>query len=460
MMLKLGCATIAGLLSVSTNVRAANNEILYWSFTGQSDGTQPRGDLVVGLDNRLYGTASSGGVNQSGTVFSIAPDATGTKESTIYSFSGGSDGSLPSSILLQDSSGALYGTAARNGALNAGTVFRLTPPAAGQSNWNETTLWSFTGGADGAQPIAGLIADLSGSGVLYGTTNYGGANGLGAVFSLTPPTGGQGAWTEQTLWSFTGAMDGAKPASALVQAPNGKLYGTASSGGGSGAGTVFELTPTGGSAPAWNLKTVWTFSGGADGAAPMAALIVDSAGSLYGTTEFGGGGDCSQARYPYYSWPESESAPAFAAAYVPVGGNNCGVAFKLVSPATPNGAWTQSILWSFQAGFDGGNPVAALLLDSSGALHGVTPQYGDAGPNGLNQYADKGNVFVLTPTGQAGGTYTETTTLSFGADNKGIYPRAGLVAGPRGLYYTTQTFGGDTWVHVKVYGYGSVVSTE
>jgi len=461
MISKFGLASVVVLLSVCGTVRAApRGETRFWSFTGKLDGTQPRGDLIFGTDGQLYGTASSGGINQSGTIFRLSPNATTPNEETIYNFTGGTDGSLPSAALLQLGDGSFYTTAARDGAGNAGTVIELTPPAAGQTAWVEKTLWSFTGGNDGAQPIGGLIADRSGSHVLYGTTNFGGAYGLGVVFSLTPPVNEQGNWTEQTLWTFAGGADGAKPASALVQGPDGTLYGTASAGGAAAAGVVFALTPPGSSASAWVFAPIWTFSGGADGATPIARPILDAAGALYGTTEFGGGGDCAQARYPFYNAPESESAYAFDAAYVPVGGNHCGVVFKLDPPAVPGQPWTQAILWTFQAGFDGGNPVGPVLLDSSGGLHGMTTLYGDPGPNSLNQYGDKGNVFVLTPPAQSGGTYMETTTLSLSSFRNGVYPRAGFVAGPNSLYYTSATHGGDTWVHTREEGYGSIIGVK
>jgi uncharacterized repeat protein (TIGR03803 family) len=462
MSVRLTLVAICGMIfACEAGTAVAADPTPVWSFTGSTDGNQPRGDLIVSEAGVIYGTASSGGINQNGTVFAVSPHTNGTVEQTIYSFTGGHDGSFPSAGLVEDSKGALYGTAARNGRKNAGTVFRLKPPAAGQTAWTEATLWGFTGGTDGAQPTGSLIFDRSGSGVIYGTTNAGGANNHGVVFSLTPPAAHDGKWTEQTLWSFTAGSDGAKPAAALVQDEAGNLYGTASSGGSTGAGVVFELSPNTGSANQWAFSTIWSFSGTSDGATPMGTLVMDSAGALYGTTEFGGGGDCAQPRFPYYPMPESTSEPAYKAAYIPLGGNACGVVFKLTPPSQAGKAWLNSIIWSFQAGLDGGNPVSDLLLDPDGTLHGTTPEYGDAGPDGLDQYSDKGNVFMLTPPAQTGGAYTETTTLSILYETRGTYSRAGLVRGVNdGLYYTTMTFGGAFWKHVVDYGYGAVVSVH
>jgi uncharacterized repeat protein (TIGR03803 family) len=430
---------------------------VYWSFSGGADGSQPRGDLLLSASGvLLYGTASSGGINQSGTVFAINPKSKTAPEQTLYQFTGGADGSLPSAGLIADTSGALYGTAARDGGSNAGTVFKISPPAAGQTAWTETTLWSFTGGVDGAQPVGSLIADISGSGVLYGTTSFGGAHGFGTVFSLTPPAAGQTAWTEHTLWSFTGGADGARPVAALLQTSAGALFGTAEAGGSDGAGTVFELTQASASQP-WAFNTIWTFTGGADGASPTSTLTAFN-NQIYGTTEFGGSGDCGQARFPYYGEPDSVTAPALNAAYVPPGGNSCGVVFALTPPATAGQSWTQSIVWSFTSLGDGGNPVSRVLIDSTGTLHGLTPEYGVATADSLGQYGDKGNAYLLSPPTSSGAPFTETTTLVFRSETRGDYARAGVIAGPGGKHYATQTFGGKYWVHTKVYGYGTVIS--
>jgi uncharacterized repeat protein (TIGR03803 family) len=159
----------------------------------------------------------------------LTPPQSGTTwtETVIHSFTGGSDGALPIAGLILDASGDLYGTTANGGADDAGTVFKLTPTG------TETVLYPFTGGSDGAYPQAGLIAD--GSGNLYGTTNSGGESGNGTVFQLTP-TG-----AETVLYSFTGSGDGANPTAGLVADGSGNLYGTTNSGAGT-YGTVFKLT--------------------------------------------------------------------------------------------------------------------------------------------------------------------------------------------------------------------------
>jgi uncharacterized repeat protein (TIGR03803 family) len=122
-------------------------------------------------------------------------------ETVLYNFKGQSDGANPQGGLIADTEGALYGTTVKGGSHNQGTVFKLTPPAAGQTQWTETVLYSFTGAADGGTPVAALIFDTHGA--LYGTTQSGGSsNNAGTVFKLTPPAAGKTQWTETVLHTF------------------------------------------------------------------------------------------------------------------------------------------------------------------------------------------------------------------------------------------------------------------
>jgi uncharacterized repeat protein (TIGR03803 family) len=177
-------------------------------------------------------------------VFKLSPGGT---ETVLYSFKGGSDGSGPAAGLIADSSGNLYGTTYLGGAfasgcngifadLGCGVVFKLSPGG------TETVLHTFTGGSDGGVPSGGLIADSSGN--LYGTTSRGGASGRspsgsGVVFKLSP------SGTETVLYSLKGGSDGSGPAAGLIADSSGNLYGTTSGGGASGNGTVFKLTGNG-----------------------------------------------------------------------------------------------------------------------------------------------------------------------------------------------------------------------
>ncbi len=175
-----------------------------------------------------------------GVVFELSPPKMGQKtwtETEVHAFNG-TNGRLPFAGLILDGAGDLYGTTALGGPYKYGVVFKLSPPEAGQSAWTETVLHAFNG-ADGESPSSSLLED--GSGDLYGTTPYGGAQSQGVVFKLSPPAAGQTAWTERVLRSFNGA-DGASPSS-LIADGAGNLYGTTTFGGRENAGVVFKLTP-------------------------------------------------------------------------------------------------------------------------------------------------------------------------------------------------------------------------
>ena len=146
-----------------------------------------------------------------------------------------------------DESGNLYGTTFNGGLYysgigTGGAAFKLTPPSAGEGSWTESILRSFGKGHDGALPECGLIIDNSGN--LYGTTFIGGVHSAGTVFSLTPPHTTRGKWSETMVWSFGGMSDGNGPGAGLIADPRGNYYGTTSRGGDPdvGAGTVFEIS--------------------------------------------------------------------------------------------------------------------------------------------------------------------------------------------------------------------------
>ncbi len=242
-----------------------------WSFTGGIDGANPYDGLVQGSDGNFYGTTSGGGTNGNGTVFRIASSGSLT---TLWSFTGGSDGANPVAGLMQGSDGNFYGTASSGGASGNGDVYRISPSG------SLTNLWSFTGGIDGANPNAGLA--LGSDGNFYGTTlgSGSGPSANGTVFRIT--SGG----SLTTLWSFIGCSDGGYPFAGLVQGSDGNFYGT-TSGSGSGPsayGTVFQISPSG------SLTTLWSFTNGVDGASSYAALVQGLDGNFYGTTAFGGVG--------------------------------------------------------------------------------------------------------------------------------------------------------------------------
>jgi uncharacterized repeat protein (TIGR03803 family) len=333
----------------------------------------------------------------------------------LHFFGGGGNGSFPSAGLIFDAAGNLYGTTAFAGAYGAGTVFELTP--AGGGSWTETVLHNFNhNGTDGAYPAAGLVFDASGN--LYGTTSQGGTfdcgghpdYGCGTVFELSPTPGG--GWTEKVLHSFNdNGVDGYIPGAGLILDAAGNLYGTTEYGGAGdcvayptiGCGTVFELTPAGGGQ--WTETVLYSFANnGMDGTYPIAGLIFNAAGNLYGTTSEGGTYDV-------------------------------GTVFALTP--TPAGAWTETVLHSFDSSCsqggcaDGYLPAAGLILDAAGDLYSTTFL---GGANNL------GTVFELMPT--EGGGWTEALLYDFCSQTDcmdGAEPEAGLIFDASGNLYGTTT---------------------
>ncbi len=356
--------------------------VLY-SFKGKPDGERPFAGLL-NVKGTLYGTTFRGGANDLGTVFAITtpgaesvvysfdttsglfpaaglinvkgalygttvfgPNGFGTvfsittsgKETVLHSFDGprSGDGADPYAGLL-NVNGTLYGTTTAGGAgcvssYGCGTVFAITPSG------NETVLHSFgTSSGDGEEPEAGLI---NVNATLYGTTESGGANGDGTVFSVTP------SGTETVLHSFGGAGDGDYPSTGLLNV-NGTLYGTTAGGGTSGAGSVFAITPSG------TETVLYSFGGSGDGVGPKAGLI-NVKGTLYGTTFEGGA-------------------------------KNHGTVFSVTTSGT------ETVLYSFKGGSgDGENPYVGLIK-VNGTLYGTT-----AGGGSGNCKRGCGTVFSLSP---------------------------------------------------------------
>ena len=326
-------------------------------------------------------------------------------EKVIYSFRGGFNPNFPAKGLVFDAAGNLYGTAATGGPANVGAVYELSPLSGG--GWMETTLHGFTGRPDGSEPHAPLIID--GAGNLYGATNFGGVSNQGTIYELTPVVGG--GWNEVLLHSFTGGPDGSDPVGGLVLDSAGNLYGTAAAGGAHAQGTVFELSPVSGGG--WNFTVLHAFSGGADGGGPASSLVFDSVGNLYGTTENGGIlTDC-------------------------VSSGGCGVVFEL-SPVS--GGWHETIVHAFKD-TDGALPLAGVSFDASGNIYGTAFIGGNL--SDCPTYHGCGVVFQLSPVTGGGWHYTLIHTFTGSTD--GANPTAGLTLDSLGnVYGTTQTGGTST----------------
>jgi uncharacterized repeat protein (TIGR03803 family) len=373
--------TVSGILvmvlMLSAGAGAADTYKVLYRFTG-NEGATPLGVIFDAAGN-LYGTTYSGfDGSQYGVVFKLAPNSDGSwTESTLYAFTGPADGSEPYGGPILDAAGNLYGTTSGGGIFcgggrQCGTVFKLTPNSDG--SWTESLLHSFTGGADGVVPFAGLILDAAGN--LYGTTVLGGGatkcfGGCGTVFKLKLNL--DGSWTESVLYSFTGGEDGWGPEAGLIFDTFGNLYGTTSRGGHSRCklsyGTVFELTPN--PDGSWKEKVLHSFNA-TDGSAPVAGLILDAAGALYGTTF--GGGNLSTCDHN--------------------GQRGYGVVFKLTPKS--DGTWKETVLHTF-TNHPAANPLGGLIFDTAGNLYGTTT---NGGP------ADHGAIFKLTPNSNGGWGYS------------------------------------------------------
>ena len=335
----VGCGTPGGAWA----------ETVLLSFGSGSDGNGPGyGALIIDAAGNLYGTTSLGGARgryyvSCGTIFKVAPDGT---ERVLYALKGGSDGGTPLGGLIADASGNLYGTTSAGGGTSGcypygscSTVFKLA------ADGTETVLYAFQGGRDGSTAVGGLF--MASNGNIYGTNVYGGANGGGTVFELTP-NAAKTAWTEKVLYAFctkTSCSDGAHSYAGLIGDASGNLYGTTINGGANGEGTVFKLAPEGAETV---LYALCAKTNCADGANPenFGPLLADQAGNLSGTTVNGGGG-------------------------LVCGGGGCGTVFK----RAPDG--TETVLHAFKGGSDAGSPKLGIIADPSGNLYGTTLEWLD-----------------------------------------------------------------------------------
>ena len=373
------------------------------------------GGLLADSSGNLFGVAGSGGANGFGTVYELSPTGGGAwSETVLYNFTGGTDGGFPDYSLTSDSQHNLYGVATYGGlgGFGYGTVFQLAPPTSSGGNWTYTVIYSFTGPTGGGNPSTRLVFDKEGrlygglffggqacrnsqggqvfelsppatnggswtesvvysfpctsapSGLtydggnhLFGSSTFGaGKASAGGVFGITLPPSGQSGWKFTTLYLFGGAPDGAMPMGDLAIGKNGNLYGTTYSGG-SGFGTIFELSPPSSAGSPWTETQLAVFNG-ANGAFPTAPVVLDGAGSLYGTTMAGGTADF-------------------------------GTIFQLQPPVSGAGAWTLNQLYEFTGtASDQGYPNTGLIFGKFGLLYGATEGIG------LGQH---GSVFRIAP---------------------------------------------------------------
>jgi uncharacterized repeat protein (TIGR03803 family) len=388
--------------------RAGVKQRVLYSFSAGLDGSDPLSTLITDSTHALYGTTAFGGSLTGfgcGIVFKLTPSGIRYTESILYRFKGSSasDGCSPAAGVVEDASGALYGTTEYGGdSAGDGTVFKLTPAG---SKYTETVLYAFKGSSDGNGPLGGLTIDAHGD--LFGGTLLGGgasacpSSGCGILFELKRVGA---AYKERVLHRFQSGTDGATPGSPPIFVGH-ALYGTAATGGGNpscgsapinrGCGTIYKLTPrTGG----YRFSAIYDFTGEpSDGANPFGGLAFDkSSTTFFGITQYGGSA-------------------------------NAGSVFSLKAAGSK-----AKVLHSFTGGSDGSYPTDGPVR-SGHALFGTT-EYGGSGSR------NAGIAFELTP---SGATYTEKILYVFQTPAQGEYPIGGLLVGARSLLYGTTSYGGS-----------------
>lgn len=323
--------------------------------------------------------------------------------SVLYSFPGNGDGADPYNALLLSASGNLYGTnrSGGNSRSNGGVAFELSPSGGG--GWNENVLFQFLETL-GDQPVGALVADSRGD--LYGTTPVGGSYRDGVVFQLVPKAGG--AYQYRVLYSFTGASDGSGPYSGVILDKAGNVYGTTNFGGANSYGTIFELVRQ--SNGSYAFSVLHDFAGyPSDGVTPV-GLIFDKFGNIYGATNNGGAG-------------------------------NNGIVFELAKET--GGGWAYSILYSFEFNFtgaSGGGPEAPPQFDKTGNnLYGTTVSGGSC------SWSTYGCGIVYELKRSSGTTWAETALYTFQGGSDGAFPQSQVVFDSAGnLYGTTSNGGGGS----------------
>ena len=267
------------VFTLQPQVRACRTALCPWSikvihtFGNGNDGGNPDGKVVFDAASTLYGTTSAGGLYQYGSVFKMSRSGGAWTYNVIFNFNA-STGETPMSGVVIDSAGNLYGTTSSGGDDGQGVVYELSPSGSG---YVEKVLYSFTNGNDGGLPFGGLVFDQAGN--LYGSTEIGGAGGGGTLFELSQSGGN---WTLTTFYSLEGRGG---PYDTLTMDAAGSLYGSTYRDGSYQQGNVFKMSRSGGG---WTYSSLYDFSGGSDGMEPTGSVVLDTAGSVYGTTSGGG----------------------------------------------------------------------------------------------------------------------------------------------------------------------------
>jgi hypothetical protein len=410
-------AILAAIMCVTASGWAS--ETVLHSFAGGANGTYSAGVLAMDPAGNLYGTTSNGGVTGNcsggscGIVYELSPAVGGGwTETVLYAFLGTTDGGQPQSGVILDSAGNLYGTTLLGGdvgcsSIGCGTVYELVKGSGG--TWTEKILHEFTGGSDGGNPFGGLVFDSAGN--LYGTTSAWGdlagcaGNGCGAVFELSPASGG--AWTETTLHTFSHLInDGNAPHAALTIDAHGNLFGTTTFGGSynyceNGCGTVFELMPAAGGS--FHYGVVYEFGAAATDAQNPSGGVTLAGTKIYGTTTYGG--------------------PAGAGTVWELSHSKIG--------------WSETVLYTFEGGTDGAFPTSTMILGALGDLRGITN-------NGGNTTACSGGCGTIFRLIHSDSAWTEAPSFRFNKADGELPANSGLIKDAAGNLYGITSLGGSS----------------
>ena len=434
---RVAAVALMVMFAFALSALAQSKESVLYSFQGGTDGQYPIGRTVFDATGNLYGVTQGGGSDTCtsyslcGIVYELSPPARSGDpwtETILHTFQGhtGGDASDPLGGLVMDASGNLYGATGGGGTGDCeilgtfpgcGAVYEVSPPTEKGGAWTEQVLYSFQGGMDGAFPYGEIVFDNAGN--LYGATQFGGGYGkycgvtfyeyCGTVFELSPPKLKGGSWTEQVLYSFRGRTDamqlgdGANPNGGFVIDKNGTLYGTTQIGGfncphnsNDGCGTVFRLSPPSKPGGEWRETIFHRFNPLIDGGEPLAGLVADTKGNLYGTT-------------------------------------SANTVFQLSPPSGNLGLWSETLIHIFTSKEGGHSPEGSLLFDGTN-LCGTT--------NGSDGGTSRGTVYFMSPTGTTPGAWAFDSLYTFSGPPDGENPVAGLTLGGEGVLYGTTQLGG------------------
>ncbi len=425
---------------------STNIETDLYDFSGNPDASAPVGPLLNGTSGLFYGLSQAGGSNSDGAIFSY--NISTGKETVLHSFGSGTDGKNPFGELIQAGDSLLYGTTQYGGTNDTGTIFSYSI-----SVGTETVLHSFKASTTDGYDANGTLL-LAGNGLLYGVTEGGGANNAGIIYSYDISSG-----TEKDVFNFSKNSTGGGPApwGGLIQSGNGLIYGNTGAGGANSAGNLFSYKITTGAE-----TDVHDFSYIYDGYYPIGSLVKANNRLLYGTTPYGGTHDSGTIFYYNFSTGADSILYNFGKGtdgrfpyFCSLLQANNGILYGMTLKGGAAGlgtiysynitTGTESVLHSFGSGTDGNQPFGSLIQAKDGLIYGMTTA------GGTNS---EGTIFSYNIN-----TGVETDLWNFGSGGDGYYPYGSLVQAGNGLLYGMTSAGGTDDEGI-IFSYNTTSGTE